>query len=45
MYGPAVRSKMALRDRRTWVLQQCIRPLKWSILLRANMGIRAHPGW
>jgi len=43
MYGPAVRYKMDFRDRRTWELHQCIRPLKWSNLLRAIMGIRAHP--
>jgi len=31
MYGPAVRSKTEFQDRRTWELQQCIRPLTWSI--------------
>src|SRR6516165_3855450 len=43
MYGPAVRYKMDFRDQRTCELHQCIRPLKWSNLLRAIMGIRAHP--
>jgi len=43
MYGPAVRYKMDFQDQRTWELHQCIRPLKWSNLLRAIMGIRAHP--
>src|SRR5262249_23171039 len=43
MYGPAVGSKMDFRNQRTGEMHQCIRPLKWSNLLRAIMGIRAHP--
>jgi len=43
MYGPAALYKTDFRERLTWELHQCIRPLQWSIELRANMGIRAHP--
>jgi hypothetical protein len=42
MYGPAVRYKPDFQDNER-ELHQCIRPLEWSALLRAIMGIRAHP--
>ena len=45
MYGPAARRKMISESGEREMLHQCIRPLEWSfILLRATMGIRAHPG-
>ena len=43
MYGPAARRKTDFRDDEREVLHQCIRPRMWSMLLRASMGIRAHP--
>src|SRR5258707_15583806 len=43
MYGPAARRKTDLQDDEREVLHQCIRPRMWSMLLRASMGIRAHP--
>jgi hypothetical protein len=43
MYGPAARRKTDFQDDEREVLHQCIRPHVWSMLLRASMGIRAHP--
>ena len=43
MYGPAARRKTDFQDDEREVLHQCIRPRMWSMLLRASMGIRAHP--
>src|SRR5258707_218748 len=43
MYGPAARCKTDCQDDEREVLHQCIRPRMWSMLLRASMGIRAHP--
>jgi hypothetical protein len=43
LYGPAARRKTDLQDDEREVLHQCIRPRMWSMLLRASMGIRAHP--
>jgi hypothetical protein len=43
MYGLAGRRKTDLQNDEREMLHQCIRPRKWSMLLRASMGIRAHP--
>src|SRR6266699_401348 len=38
MYGPVARCKTEFQDRRTWELQQCIRPLKWSDFAPGHHG-------
>jgi hypothetical protein len=43
LYGPAVRCKSDVTDLERLVLLICIRPVEWSLLLLAIMGIRTHP--
>ena len=43
MYGPAVRRKTDFRDDERECCINVLGLVMWSMLLRASMGIRAHP--